>query len=121
MRYLILLLLNVPVILLALTNIITQYKLRHIARRRFWRQVILWITILSVLIGSFPVYNLLVGRPPLDSAELSSFDIIQTTVIIALIYIANSQRQKIEKTDRMLRDLHQELSIKLATNEQPKK
>jgi hypothetical protein len=116
MRYLLLLLLNLPVILLALVNIITQYKLRHIARRRFWRQVFLWAGILAVLTGSFPIYNLLVGRPPLDSAELSSFDIIQTTAVIALIYVANHQRQKIEKTERMLRDLHQELSIILSKN-----
>jgi hypothetical protein len=111
----------VPVILLALINIVTQYKIRRISGRRLRYQLILWVAILVVLIGSFPVYNLLVGRPPLDSAELSSFDITQTTVVIALIYTANSQRQKIEKTDRMLRDLHQELSIKLAKDGQSKK
>lgn len=74
----------------------------------------LWLLILIVLVGSFPVYNYLSGRPPLDSHELSLFDIVQTTAIVFLFYIANSQRQKMEWNERILRDLHQELSIRLS-------
>ena len=37
MRYLVLLLLNLPIILLALLNIITQYKIGKIPRQRFRR------------------------------------------------------------------------------------
>lgn len=114
MRYLVLLLLNLPVIMLALVNIITQYKMKRISKRRLNRQLILWIAILVILAGSFPIYNALTGRQPLDSSELSLFDIVQTTVIIGLIYIANYQRQKIERNEKIVRDLHQELSILLA-------
>ena len=114
MRYLLLVLLNVPVILLALTNIITQYKLGKASKRRFHRQLFLWLVLLVVLIGSFPVYNHLSGRAPLDSSDLSVFDIVQTTAIVLLVYITNNQRQKIEGAERRVRDLHQELSIKLS-------
>lgn len=114
MRYIVLVLLNLPVILLGLTNIVTQYKLGKIPKKRFRRQLILWVVLLVVLIGSFPVYNYLMGRPPLDSTDLSVFDIVQTTAIVILIYITNTQRQKVEQNERVLRDLHQELSIKLS-------
>lgn len=114
MRYLILVLLNVPIILAALINIITQYKLRKVSVTRFRHQLIIWMVIMVVLIGSFPLYNISIGYPPLDSSELSLFDILQTTAIILLFYIANNQRQRIDQSERRLRDLHQELSIRLS-------
>jgi hypothetical protein len=114
MRYIILVLLNLPVILLALMNIVTQYKLGRISSARFRHQIILWVVILIVLIGSFPVYNLLSGSPVLDAKKLSAFDIVEVTAIIYLIYIVNDHRRKIEQSERLIRDLHQELSIKLS-------
>ena len=76
--------------------------------------MLLWAVLLVVLVISFPVYNYLTGKPPLDSHELSLFDIVQTTAIIFLIYIINNMRQKIEWNERTVRDLHQEISIKLS-------
>ncbi len=114
MRYLALLALNTPIVLLALFDIITQYKMKKASRQRFKHQFTLWVLILVVLTLSFPLYNYISGEPLLSSAELSLFDIVQTTVIVALIYTVNSHRQKIEKNDTFLRDLHQELSIKLS-------
>ena len=114
MRYIILILLNVPIIMLALVNIVTDYKLKKISVNRFRNQIFLWILILIVVIGSFPVYNILVGHPPLDSSELSLFDIVQTTIIIFLLYAINSQRQRIEQNEQRLKKLHQEISIRLS-------
>lgn len=115
MRYLILVLLNLPVIFLAFLNILTQYKLKTISKARFRRQILLWLAILVVLIGSFPAYNMLTSKSLFDSNELTLFDIFQTTAIIYLIYIINHQRQKIEKSEKFVRDLHQELSIRLSS------
>ena len=117
MRYIILVILNLPIILLALLNIVAQYKMKRTVKSRFIKQLILWVTILVVLIGSFPFYNYIIGRPVFDSTDLSSFDIIQTTIIVFLFYTINNQRQKTEQIERRLRDLHQELSIKLSSHE----
>lgn len=116
MRYLILILINIPVILLALVNIITQYKLGHASRQRFTHQLVLWVVLLIVLIGSYPVYNYLSNRALFDSHDLSVFDIVEVTAIVFLVYVTNNQRQKLETSERRLRDLHQELSIKLFTD-----
>lgn len=113
MRYLILLMLNVPIILLAFLDILTRYKMNRISKRRFYYQLLLWIAVLGVVASSFPLYNALRGKPLLDSSDLSAFDIVQTTVIIWLIFIINNLRQKLANIDHRLRDLHQELSIKL--------
>lgn len=117
MRYLVLVLLNMPIILSALINIITQYKLRRVSVTRFRHQIIIWLVILVVLIGSFPLYNYLNHRSLFDSSELSVFDIVQTTAIILLFYIFNNQRQRTDQNEHRLRDLHQALSIKLSRHE----
>lgn len=114
MRYLILVLLNLPIILVALVNIVTQYKLKKVTSNRFRHQLILWLIIMVVVIGSFPLYNTLNGRPAFDSSELSLFDIVQTTAIVYLLYFVNNLRQRLDQNERRLRDLHQELSIQLS-------
>jgi hypothetical protein len=114
MRYILLVILNLFVIFLALLNIVTQYKMGRVSAARFRRQVLLWLAILLVLIGSFPFYNYLTGRPPLDSGQLSAFDIVEITAITYLIYVVNDHRRKIEHNERLIRDLHQELSIRLS-------
>lgn len=114
MRYIVLLLLNLPIALLALANIVTQFKMKKMSKNRFRKQIGLWVVIITVIVGSFPVYNTFAGNPILDSSELSLFDIAQTTIIVFLIYIANAQRLKLDRTERRLRDLHQEVSILLS-------
>lgn len=115
MRYIILVLLNLPVILLAFVNIVTQLKLQKITTHRFRQQIIMWCIILVVLICSFPIYNYASGRSVFDSQDLSLFDVIEITVIVYLIYVVNDHRRKIEQNERVIRDLHQELSIRLSS------
>lgn len=115
MRYIILVILNLPVVAIAFVSLLTKYKMSHISKARFRGQVILWVVILFIVVGSFPIYNLLSGNDPLDSGDLSLFDIAQTTTIVLLIYIVNNQRQKIDRLDKRLRDLHQEISIQLSS------
>lgn len=114
MRYAFLVVINLPIILLALLGSVTQYKLKRINARRYKQQAAYWTLLLLVLLLSFPVYNLLNHRPLFDSAKLSLIDITESTAIIYLFYIINNQRRKIEQTERLVRDLHQELSIKLS-------
>lgn len=121
MRYLLLLLLVAPVIGLALINLLTRYKLGQLSKSRFVTQLLLWLTILIVVSCSFPLYNYLNNRPILDSTDFSSFDIIQTTTLVWLIYVVNDQRQRLDKSERHMRDLHQELSIRLAIDYEKKK
>lgn len=116
MRYLLLIIINLPIICLAFINTLTQYKMGGISKRRFRRQIIFWMVVFIFIIGSFPIYNYLTGAPPLDSSSLSLFDIIEITAIVYLVYVVNNQRRKIEYNEKLFRDLHQELSIKLSSD-----
>lgn len=114
MRYIILFILNLPVILLAFLNSITQYKMRRIGKQRFYEQLLVWFVILVLIASSFPLYNLSMHKPIFDSTDLSAFDIAEITAIVFLFYVANNQRRKLDQTERRLRDLHQQLSIVLS-------
>lgn len=114
MRYLILILVNLPIVLLAIVNIITKYKTHKITFRRFRIQVLFWVGLLVCIVISFPLYNYLLGNRVFSSDSLTILDIVQTTAIIYLIYVVTSLRQSIEQSEKRLRDLHQELSIKLS-------
>jgi len=114
MRYALLVLLNAPTILMALSNAITQHKLGKVSSERFRHQLVLWLVLLIVLAGSFPIYNYLNDKPLLKSEDLSLLDIAQTTVLVYLIYIINNHRRKLEQNERTIRDLHQEISIILS-------
>lgn len=114
MRYIILILLNLPIVFLAFLNIITQYKLKKITKQRFTRQLFMWLLISLVVIFAFPVYNLLAGKIIFSSTDLSLFDIAEITSIIFIFYIVNNQIRKLNASERRLRELHQELSIILS-------
>lgn len=77
--------------------------------------MILWAILLVILVFAFPLYNLFTSKPLLDSEELSLFDIIQTTAIIFLIYVVNNMRLKNEWNEKRIRELHQEVSIRLSS------
>lgn len=117
MRYIVLILINIPVIFLALLSLTTKYKMGKIDSNRYRWQIVFWLALFILLASSFPIYNILTGRPALESSTLSFFDIVQTTAVIVLLYIVNTQRQKSEQIERRLRDLHQELSIQLSDKE----
>ena len=117
MRYLILVIINLPIVFLAFLNIITQYKMKRIDKERFIRQTLLWLIISLVLILAFPIYNLANGRAIFSSVELSFFDIAEVTSIVFLFYTVNNQIRKLNNTERRLRDLHQEMSIILSESE----
>lgn len=91
--------------------------MKRVTKRRLRHQVTLWIIILLALILSYPAYNLLLGREFFSSEELSFLDILQTTIIITLVYIVNSHRQKIDYLDTTIRNIHAKLSIRLSENE----
>lgn len=114
-RYLILLIINLPFILIAIVSAVTQYKLKHFTRRRMWAQILTWAAILVALIVAQPLYNWLLFNNWTDTESLSLFDVIQITAIVALIYIATRLRAKTDALEQRLASLHRETSIILSS------
>lgn len=116
-RYLLLLLLTAPFILLAILETITRYKLGRLGKKRLIIQTIMWSLILVGLASAESIYTWLFQNRLTQTEPLSLFDVIQITAIVIVFYMANRSRAKIEILEKRLQDLHQELSIRLSTKQ----
>ena len=113
-RYLILVLLNLPLILIALLGAIVDYKTGKITKKKYWAYTAVWVIILLCLTFAHSIYEFLFSNKLTVSEPLSLFDVIQITGIIFILFVANRSRIKIEILEKRIQDLHQELSIRLS-------
>ena len=113
-RYLLLVLLNLPLIILALTGALVSYKLGRISRSKFIFQIAIWGLIFAGLASAKFIYEFLFSNNLTQTEPLSLFDVIQITGIILVLFIANRTRIKLDSLERRVHDLHQELSIRLS-------
>lgn len=113
-RYMLLLLINLPFILLAITGIVTRYKMKRITKRRASIQLLLWLIVLFGLAIAEPTYHWLFEHNFTATDSLSLFDVVQITAIVFLLYTLNGLSVRLEQTEKRLNDLHQELSIRLS-------
>ena len=113
-RYLILILLNLPLIIAGILSAVVAYKLKHTNRRRLMFRVSLWLCIFAGLVFAEPLYGFLFSNHLTESEPLSLFDVIQITGIIFTLFLANRAHIKADLIERRLQDLHQELSIRLS-------
>ncbi len=116
-RYLILIILNLPLVFAAVFGIFVDYKLKKIPRRKLLVQLSIWGVILLGLLSANGVYDFLFSRKLTQTEPLSLFDVIQITGIIVVLYMANRARIRIESLERRVTELHKELSIILSVGE----
>lgn len=119
-RYLILVLLTAPFVIAGLVNALVEFKLRRISKRRYAWQCVLWAAIFAGIASVKPIYEFLFSHNLTETEPLSLFDVVLITSIIAMIFVINRNRAKVETLERRVQDLHQELSIKLAEFSQKK-
>lgn len=113
-RYLILVILNIPLVIAAITNAFVSYKMKHITRRRLIIKIIFWIVLLLGLIFTEPIYNWLYSEGLTQTEALSLFDVILITATLYIFFLLNKLYVKVDVLDKRVQDLHQELSIKLS-------
>lgn len=116
-RYLILLLLNLPLILMAFIGILVDFKLGKLSKRKFMGQAAIWLVILTGLAFAGPVYEFLFSNKLTQTEPLSLFDVILITGVVTVLFMANRSRIKVEALERRIQSLHQELSIRLSEDE----
>lgn len=119
-RYLILLLLNLPLIIMALLSALVDYKMGKLSRKKYVVQIGLWLIILIGIGSAHLIYSFLFSHQLTQTEPLSLFDVIQITGVIVVLFMANRSRIKLETLERRVQDLHQELSIRLSEEEQKK-
>lgn len=116
-RYVLLVILNVPLIIAGTINAIVSYKLGHSSQRRLIVRIIVWVLIFLSLLFTKTIYDFLFSNKLTQSEPLSLFDVVQITGIIFTFYVANQAYIKADLLERRIQDLHQELSIRLSEDE----
>jgi len=113
-RYLILVILNTPLILIAILNAIVSYKLNHINFRRMIFKIVFWLTVATCLFFTETIYSFLYANGLTQTEPLSLFDVIQITGVILIFFLVNKLYVKVDVLEKRVQDLHQELSIILS-------
>jgi hypothetical protein len=113
-RYVILIILNAPLIIFGIINSVVGYKLGHMTRKRFILGMMFWTILFVGLICVKPIYSFLFSNNLTQTEPLSLFDVMQITGIIFTLLIANRAYGKVDLLERRVNDLHQELSIRLS-------
>ena len=119
-RYLILLLLNTPLVLAALLSALVDFKMGKYSKRKFIGQTMIWLVIFTGLASTKFIYDFLFSNSLTQTEPLSLFDVMQITGIVLVLFMANRSRIKIETLERRVQDLHQELSIRLSDDKTKK-
>ena len=114
-RYLILVALNTPLILTAILNAVVSYNLKHVSFRRMIFKVMFWVAVFIALAFTESIYNFLYSSGLTQTEPLSLFDVMQITGIVFIFFLVNRLYVKVDVLERRVQDLHQELSIKLAS------
>jgi hypothetical protein len=110
-KYVLLVLINSPLIILAVLMAVTGYKTGRSTRRRCGVVVTFW---LMVGIGMFfvePAYDSLVRANLTDSPPMSVFDIILLTGIIFLMLLIVQLYERLTTLSRKVSKMHEGIAI----------
>jgi hypothetical protein len=116
-RYLILVILNTPLVFAAILNAFVSYNLKHLSFRRFVMKVGFWIAVFTGLVFAQSIYRFLYSQGLTQTEPLSLFDVIQITGVIYVFYLVNRLYVKVDVLERRIQDLHQEVSIRLSEDD----
>lgn len=110
-KYTVLLLLNLPIVILGILNVIVTYKLRKFSKKKMVFRLTLWLLVLIGLILAEPIYDYLYSNGLTNTDSMSLFDVVQITAIILVLFIATKAHSKINALEEKFNVLHRQLSI----------
>lgn len=113
-RYLLLIILNAPLVIAGLIGALVEYKTRRISIFKWLGTTVIWLVIFGGIIGVQPALTFLHEHHKIRAHEMSLFDVLEITGIIYILFMANRSRIKTDRLEQRVQDLHQELSIRLS-------
>lgn len=113
-RYLILVLLNIPLVVAAILNTVISFKLGHLSLKRFVIKTSFWIVVLVALISTDAIYTTLYSKGLTQTEPLSLFDVLQITGVIYVFYLVNRLYVRVDVLERKFNNLHRQISIDLS-------
>lgn len=111
-RFLILILINLPIVLIGTVGAIVAYKTKQTSKKRCLVEVISWIIVGFGLVMVEPAYNLLVKNNLTTSDSMSIFDIILLTLVLICGLFLVKSNEKISSINNKLSRIHEHIAMK---------
>ncbi len=111
-RYLLLVLINLPLVVFAISGLIIGFKSRKINTKQLIVRLVFWVALLCALVLVYPLYTYLFEHDLTQTEPLSLFDVVLITAVIALLVSSLRLRSRVDSLEQKVNKLHQEVSIK---------
>lgn len=113
-RFAILVIINLPLIVIAVIGTLTSYKTGRISKKRCRLELLFWVVLGGGLIITEPLYNLLLASHLTDSDPMSIFDMVLLTLLVLSALWIKSMHAKAADLQRKFSLMHEHLAIKEA-------
>lgn len=111
-KYLLLMLINTPLVLTGVIRSITRYKTPpKISKSKCITEVVFWLGVGVALLFAEPLYNTLLSHNLTDSAPMSLFDVAMLTLILFCVLLIVETNEDLTSLKRTVARLHEKLAI----------
>jgi protein-S-isoprenylcysteine O-methyltransferase Ste14 len=112
-KYLLLVLINLPIVLIGVVRTITRYKTKpaRISRNKAVIEVVFWLLIGVGLSFVEPFYNTLLRHNLTDSPPMSLFDVALLTLFVFALLLIVEANEEMTSLKRTVTRLHEKLAI----------
>lgn len=110
-RYVLLVIINTPLLLVGIVSALTNYNTRRISKKRCVGEIIFWLTIGVGLVFVEPIYNVLVRHNLTNSTPMSLFDMLLLTLILFCLLLIKSTNERTARLHRTISRMHENIAI----------
>jgi len=120
-KYVLLVLINLPLLIIGVVSALTHYKTGRISKKRCMVEVAVWTCIGLGLVFVQPLYNTLIRHNLTDSQPMSLFDIVLLTLIIFCLMLIKNSNERLTQLHKKISRMHENMAITEANNQLKKK
>jgi hypothetical protein len=110
-KYILLIIINAPLIMLGVISAVTDYKTSRISRNRCTLQVLSWLIIGLSLVMVQPVYDILIRSNLTESPPLSVFDIVLLSGVLFCLLLIKRTNEKVDVLSKKVSRMHENIVI----------
>lgn len=114
-KYTLLLILNLPFVIFGYLKAFMMYQEGILRRGGLILRIVFWTIIILGFVFAQKIYNYLSDNNLTDSPPLSLADVILVTGVVFCLFLTIRMYSKIDKLEKKISDLHEELSIREST------
>lgn len=112
-KYLLLVLINTPIVLIGIMRAITRYNTKpaRISKNKAVAEVVFWLSIGVALSFAQPIYNAAVRYNLTDSTPMSLFDVAVLTLFVFALLLIVETNEELTALKKTVSRLHERLAI----------